>query len=160
MKDRDLTNIWESYRQSRTEQTSEEVLSEAHCMGKKKVKEAHCMGKKKVKEAHCAGKKKVKEAAKPDYIDIDGDGNKKEPMKKAVADKKAMTDGDPDTHPCATKVKHESFGIGTPIHARHAEPDENGHVSWYAVMFEHGTEVVDTVDMDILDESNHGSHKK
>ena len=29
----------------------------------------------------------VEEKAKPDYIDIDGDGNKKEPMKKAVKDK-------------------------------------------------------------------------
>ena len=30
---------------------------------------------------------KVKEAAKPDFLDIDKDGNKKEPMKKAAADK-------------------------------------------------------------------------
>jgi hypothetical protein len=30
----------------------------------------------------------VAEAAKPDYIDIDGDGDKKEPMKKAAKDKK------------------------------------------------------------------------
>jgi hypothetical protein len=33
---------------------------------------------------------KIAEAkAKPDYIDIDKDGNKKEPMKKAVKDKEA-----------------------------------------------------------------------
>jgi hypothetical protein len=32
-------------------------------------------------------KKQVGEAAKPDYIDIDGDGDKKEPMKKAAKDK-------------------------------------------------------------------------
>ncbi len=31
--------------------------------------------------------KKVEEAAKPDFLDIDKDGNKKEPMKKASADK-------------------------------------------------------------------------
>jgi len=31
--------------------------------------------------------KKVKEAAKPDFLDIDKDGDKKEPMKKAAADK-------------------------------------------------------------------------
>ena len=31
--------------------------------------------------------KEVDEAAKPDYLDMDGDGNKKEPMKKAVKDK-------------------------------------------------------------------------
>ena len=30
--------------------------------------------------------------AKPDYIDIDGDGNKKEPMKKAVKDKESKKD--------------------------------------------------------------------
>jgi hypothetical protein len=32
--------------------------------------------------------KAMKEAAKPDFLDMDKDGNKKEPMKKAVADKK------------------------------------------------------------------------
>ena len=36
-------------------------------------------------------KKKVKEAAKPDFLDVDKDGDKKEPMKKAVADKKKKT---------------------------------------------------------------------
>ena len=34
-------------------------------------------------------KKQVKEGSKPDFLDMDKDGNKKEPMKKAVADKKA-----------------------------------------------------------------------
>jgi hypothetical protein len=33
--------------------------------------------------------KEVDEAAKPDFADIDGDGDKKEPMKKAAKDKKA-----------------------------------------------------------------------
>jgi hypothetical protein len=32
--------------------------------------------------------KKVDEGAKPDFLDMDKDGDKKEPMKKAVADKK------------------------------------------------------------------------
>jgi len=32
-------------------------------------------------------KKKMEEGAKPDFLDIDGDGDKKEPMKKAAADK-------------------------------------------------------------------------
>lgn len=36
--------------------------------------------------------KKVKEAAKPDYLDFDKDGNKKEPMKKALKDKKVKED--------------------------------------------------------------------
>ena len=49
----------------------------------------------KVEEAHCAGNReddddeKVEEAAKPDFIDLDGDGDKEESMKKAAADKKA-----------------------------------------------------------------------
>ena len=30
--------------------------------------------------------------AKPDFLDMDGDGNKKEPMKKAVKDKEAKKD--------------------------------------------------------------------
>jgi len=34
--------------------------------------------------------KEMKEAAKPDFLDMDKDGNKKESMKKAIADKKAM----------------------------------------------------------------------
>lgn len=41
---------------------------------------------------HCEGKgthkkEEVKEAAKPDFLDMDGDGNKEEPMKKALKEK-------------------------------------------------------------------------
>jgi hypothetical protein len=44
------------------------------------------------KEKMQAKKKKeaVKEGAKPDFLDMDKDGDKKEPMKKAVADKKVV----------------------------------------------------------------------
>ena len=38
-------------------------------------------------------KKTVKEAAKPDFLDLDKDGNKKEPMKKAATDKKKVKEG-------------------------------------------------------------------
>ena len=37
----------------------------------------------------------VRETAKPDYIDLDKDGNRKETMKKAAADKKKMSEADP-----------------------------------------------------------------
>jgi hypothetical protein len=40
------------------------------------------------KAAEDEAKKKVKESAKPDFLDVDKDGDKKEPMKKAAADKK------------------------------------------------------------------------
>jgi hypothetical protein len=39
-------------------------------------------------EAHCGTANRDEEDAKPDYIDLDGDGDKKEPMKKAAKDKK------------------------------------------------------------------------
>ena len=41
------------------------------------------------KEVDTASKIGVKEGKKPDFLDMDKDGDKKEPMKKAVADKKA-----------------------------------------------------------------------
>ena len=45
-------------------------------------------GDKKEPMKKAAKSTKVKEGAKPDFLDMDKDGNKKEPMKKAVADKK------------------------------------------------------------------------
>jgi len=45
-------------------------------------------GNKKEPMKKAAKDAKIKEAAKPDYIDLDKDGNKKETMKKAAADKK------------------------------------------------------------------------
>mgnify|MGYP001226445232 CR=1 FL=1 len=89
--------------------------------------------------------------------DVDKDG-KLAPWEKAKADKIAQNDDDPDTHACATKLEHAQFGVGTPIHARHAQPDANGNIAWYACVFEHGTEVVDTADCNVLDEMNHGNH--
>lgn len=41
-------------------------------------------------EDHKKTKGRYDEAAKPDYLDFDKDGNKKEPMKKALADKEKM----------------------------------------------------------------------
>ena len=51
--------------------------------------------------------KNVKEAAKPDYIDLDKDGNKKEPMKKAAKDKKVDE---------AAKCNHTPKGKSCPVH--------------------------------------------
>ena len=43
-------------------------------------------------------------------------------------------------HLCAKNVVHEEWGDGKCITAQHAEPDEEGNVAWYDVMFEHGIE--------------------
>ena len=63
--------------------------------GKKHATHKHDDKKEEVNEVHCDSKgnredeEKVEEAAKPDFIDLDGDGDKEESMKKAAADKKA-----------------------------------------------------------------------
>jgi len=55
------------------------------------------------KEEKDAKKKPMKEAAKPDFLDIDKDGDKKEPMKKAVADKKKGSAPKKGVNPFAKK---------------------------------------------------------
>ena len=52
--------------------------------------------------------KKMEEGAKPDFLDMDKDGNKKEPMKKAVADKKVKE--------AAGKCNHTPKGKSCPVH--------------------------------------------
>lgn len=64
-----------------------------------------------------------------------------------------------DDHLCASKIFHEEFGEGTPIFSQHAEPDENGYVAWYDVMFEHGIEHgIYVEDVEVLEAMSHGSH--
>lgn len=48
------------------------------------------------------------EGAKPDFLDIDGDGDKKEPMKKAAADKKKGAAPKKGVNPFAKKAVKES----------------------------------------------------
>jgi len=63
------------------------------------------------------------------------------------------------THMCATHVEHAEWGEGKPIHSQHAAPDENGHIDWYDVMFEHGIEKHVSIDeMTVLSESSHENH--
>lgn len=68
----------------------------------------------------------------------------------------------PDQHMCASKIFKEGMGEGTPVIGEHAEPDENGHIAWYKVMFEHGEEIVEVAEegVEVLEESMHGNHKK
>jgi hypothetical protein len=50
-------------------------------------------------------KKEVKEGSKPDFLDMDKDGDKKEPMKKAVADKKKGAAPKKGVNPFAKKTE-------------------------------------------------------
>jgi hypothetical protein len=64
------------------------VKDEGNAFGKA-VRDAKKDGVQKGEKIKVGGKTyPVKEAAKPDYLDLDKDGNKKEPMKKAAKDKK------------------------------------------------------------------------
>lgn len=71
------------------------------------------------------------------------------------------TPGNSYQHQCAIHVKSEQFGEGRTLTSQHAEPDENGNIAWYDVMFEHGIEKkVSTDQLEILMSESHGNHKK
>ena len=67
---------------------------------------------------------------------------------------------DGDKHMCATKVFHKEWAEGTPIKTMHADPDADGLIEWYDVMFDHGIERVMTEDMEILQAESHMHSKK
>ena len=58
-------------------------------------------------------------------------------------------------HDCASHVKSEEFGEGVCIPTQHADPDEEGQVEWYDVMFDHGIERVMTEKVAIVKSSSH-----
>ena len=95
---------------------------------------------------HLASLHKVQEAAGSRAID------------KKDGDMKPVKQGASDLHNCAEKVMHENWGEGLCMFGEHAEPDQNGQVSWYDVMFEHGIErEVSINDLKVISEKNHGS---
>ena len=64
-------------------------------------------------------------------------------------------------HMCAKNVVHEEWGAGQPVHGQHADPDENGEIAWYDVMFEHGIEMgVSINELKVTKEAMHNSHNK
>lgn len=80
------------------------------------------------------------------------------PQDKKDGDMKPVKQGASDLHNCAEKVMHENWGEGLCMFGEHAEPDENGQVAWYDVMFEHGIEKeVSIEDLKVISEKNHGS---
>ena len=78
---------------------------------------------------------KVKEGKR--WQDDDGDGKWYE--KSDVDGKISKREKKAKKHDCASKVKHEEFGIGNPIKGMH-DLDESGNVAHYDVFFEHGIE--------------------
>ena len=63
-------------------------------------------------------------------------------------------------HLCAKNVVHEEWGDGECIPTMHADPDEEGNVAWYDIMFEHGIETKVSIDeLKVTKESSH-MHKE
>lgn len=62
-------------------------------------------------------------------------------------------------HMCMKQVAHEEYGQGECIHGEHADPVD-GEVAWYSVQFEHGIEIVDSNDLEVISEMSHGHAKK
>jgi hypothetical protein len=76
--------------------------------------------------------------AKPDFLDMDKDGDKKEPMKKAIKDKK-VKEGDGIYHDCAKKFEHKVYGECTVLAGQHTLL-EDGTVTHYDATFVKGGE--------------------
>lgn len=65
-------------------------------------------------------------------------------------------------HLCAKNVVHEQWGKGQCIAEMHADPDAEGNVAWYDVMFEHGIEkqvMVEDLEVTLAEKHLHASKK-
>jgi hypothetical protein len=70
------------------------------------------------------------------------------------------TPGNGYEHQCAVHVKSEQFGEGKTLFSQHAEPDAEGNIAWYDVMFAEGIKRVETKDIEITMSESHMNHKK
>ena len=78
-----------------------------------------------------------------------------------VAKEEKDTPGNSYDHQCAIHVKHAKLGEGRTLFSQHAEPDAEGQIAWYDVMFAEGIEKkVPTTDLEILVSESHMNHKK
>lgn len=85
--------LTEAYGYGKMEE-EEEVIDESNCMGEGELGESNCMD-----EGMCptcgmrpCGCPMMEEEAKPDFLDLDKDGDKEEPMKDAAASAKKMSE--------------------------------------------------------------------
>ena len=116
-----------------------------------------------------AVKKKFKDRKDKD-IDNDGDVDssdeylhkRRKAISKAV--KEAVEDNPANRqHLCAKNVVHENWGEGVCIPTMHADPNVEGDVEWYDVMFEHGIETrvsIDELKVTKAESHTHGGKKK
>jgi len=90
-----------------------------------------------------------------------GEGQAVSKIQEAKVDGVAAGSLPNDGHLCASKIMHEEWGEGTPIYSQHAEPNADGTIDWYDVMFEHGIEKnVPSSSFEVLVSESHMNHKK
>ena len=73
------------------------------------------------------------------------------------------TPGNSYAHQCAIHVKNEEWGVGRTITTQHADPDQDGNIAWYDVMFEHGIEKqvpTSTLEILVFESHMHSKRKK
>ena len=88
-----------------------------------------------------------------------GKGRGMKDEKEDEKEKDCVDKEDKGSHNCAKKVCHEQFGEGVTIFGEHAEPDEDGFVSHYDVLFNHGVEkMVPVNEMEVLVSESHPGH--
>jgi hypothetical protein len=109
-------------------------------------------------------KTSVKKVAKKAFKALTGGSDKEQlqALRKRMGMKEGKdTPGNSYEHQCAIHVKSESFGEGRTITTQHADPDAEGNIAWYDVMFEHGIEKqVPTSALEILVSESHMHSKK
>ena len=66
-------------------------------------------------------------------------GDKAKEVMYATATKMAMEETEEDV---PMPVYHDVYGEGVVLEDNHAEPNEDGHIEWFTVKFNHGTETV------------------
>ena len=124
------------------------------------------------KEAANITEKKLDPVGKEDD-DIDNDGDVDDSDKYLAKRRKAISkamkkEGLEDSpnaansqHLCAKNVVHEEWGDGECVPTMHDEPDEEGNIGWYDVMFEHGLEKgVAINELKVTHSEMHHNHKK
>jgi len=132
-----------------------------------KVKEDTQMelDEKKMSDAEMAKREKIVKSMKKGFAGFKKRyGERAKEVMYATATKQAMKEGaeeeqpPPGQHFCAKHVLSNVFGEGVVLDGQHAEPDENGHVEWYTVQFEHGEEVIFAEDVEIMMAEFHNNH--
>ena len=146
--------------------THGDILVARGVIKQKKLKEGTMRNGKYVDDAPRPGTNEVpspdegyRGPGKPLYTPVDN----KKPVKKAQSTQKESMDtpGNGYAHQCAIHVKSESFGEGRTITTQHADPDRDGNIAWYDVMFEHGIEkYVPTAELEILVSESHMHSKR